>query len=86
MLHGSIEKRATVTSKGQVTIPVEIRKALGLKDGDPVTFTYEGGVVTIRSAHKPTLTELLQGFDPEKHRHGPEDRFWDDEPRGREAL
>jgi AbrB family looped-hinge helix DNA binding protein len=29
---------ATVTSKGQITIPVEVRKELGLKAGDRVDF------------------------------------------------
>lgn len=32
------EQTTTVTKKGQVTIPVEIRKALGLKQGDHVAF------------------------------------------------
>lgn len=32
---------AAVTSKGQITIPVEVRKKLGLKPGDRVNF-YEG--------------------------------------------
>jgi AbrB family looped-hinge helix DNA binding protein len=27
---------ATLTSKGQITIPVEIRRALGLKSGDRI--------------------------------------------------
>lgn len=38
---------ATVTSKGQVTIPKEVRDALGLRAGAKVTFTVEpnGGVV-----------------------------------------
>jgi|SRR5277367_7021265 len=29
---------ATMTSKGQITIPIEVRKALGLKAGDKVDF------------------------------------------------
>ncbi len=29
----------TITSKGQVTIPVEIRKAMGLRIGDEIVFT-----------------------------------------------
>ena len=32
---------AKVTSKGQITIPVEVRKALGLKPGSEILF-YEG--------------------------------------------
>ena len=78
--------RATVTSKGQVTIPVAVRRVLGLADGGPVEFAEEGGVVTLRSARKPTLSELLAGFDPARHRHTAEERVWDDEPRGNETL
>jgi len=29
---------ATVTSKGQITIPIEVRKKLGLKSGDQINF------------------------------------------------
>jgi antitoxin PrlF len=29
---------ATVTSKGQITIPIEVRKKLGLKSGDKIDF------------------------------------------------
>jgi AbrB family looped-hinge helix DNA binding protein len=36
--------RAKVTSKGQITIPVEIRKSLGVKPGDKLRFEpHEGG-------------------------------------------
>ncbi len=30
--------KSTVSSKGQITIPVEIRRLLGLKEGTPVVF------------------------------------------------
>lgn len=30
--------RAKVTSKGQITVPVEIRKSLGIKSGDTIRF------------------------------------------------
>lgn len=37
---------AKITSKGQVTIPVEVRKKLGLQEGSYVTFTEcDGGVI-----------------------------------------
>lgn len=32
---------ATVTSKGQITIPVEVRKKLGLKAGDQINFFWD---------------------------------------------
>ena len=39
-----------LTSKGQVTIPVEIRRALGLRPRDRVAFTLTDGVATVRPA------------------------------------
>ncbi len=39
-----------LTSKGQATIPVEIRNALRLKQGDTVLFELERGTVTLRRA------------------------------------
>ncbi|HUU01463.1 MAG TPA: AbrB/MazE/SpoVT family DNA-binding domain-containing protein [Myxococcota bacterium] len=44
---------ATLTSKGQITIPKEIRDALGLENGDRVAFRLrEDGVVEL---HPETL-------------------------------
>ena len=34
----SISSHARVTTKGQVTIPVEIRRALGIEEGDELVF------------------------------------------------
>ncbi|VWC86934.1 AbrB family transcriptional regulator [Burkholderia lata] len=31
---------ATITSKGQVTIPVDVRNQLGLRSGDRIEFSY----------------------------------------------
>jgi AbrB family looped-hinge helix DNA binding protein len=39
-----------VTSKGQVTIPVEIRERLGLLPDSEVEFVVEGNAVRIRKA------------------------------------
>ena len=39
-----------LTSKGQATIPVEVRKALRLKEGDRVIFEMKSGKVTVRKA------------------------------------
>jgi hypothetical protein len=51
-----------------------------------VVFTLGDGMLTLRSARKPSLGELLAGFDPAKHRHGPDERLWDDSPLGKESL
>jgi antitoxin PrlF len=39
-----------LTSKGQATIPVEVRKTLRLKEGDSVVFEMDKGKVTLRRA------------------------------------
>ena len=39
---------ATITSKGQVTIPAAIRERFGLKQGDRVDFVVEGDEVRMR--------------------------------------
>lgn len=39
---------STVTGKGQTTIPGPIRKALGIKPGDRLTYDVEGDRVSIR--------------------------------------
>lgn len=38
---------STLTSKGQVTIPAEVRRRLGLQPGDHVAFIVEGGAVRL---------------------------------------
>ena len=37
-----------MTSKGQVTVPIEVRRQLGLRQGDRVAFDVEDGVATLR--------------------------------------
>jgi AbrB family looped-hinge helix DNA binding protein len=39
---------STISSKGQVTIPVNVRRRLGLKEGDRVEFAFEGGKAVLR--------------------------------------
>ena len=53
---------AKVTSKGQITIPVAIRRALGLKDGDKVMFIEQEGMVIMMNASLDALLEAQQAF------------------------
>jgi antitoxin PrlF len=41
---------STISSKGQITVPLEIRRRLGLKEGDRVEFVVEGEKTIIRPA------------------------------------
>lgn len=50
---------ATITSKGQVTIPVKVRQYLGLKDSDKVVFVVEEeGNVLLTVPRYPTVASL----------------------------
>lgn len=40
--------KATITSKGQITLPVGIRRQMGLREGDILEFTLESGVTTVQ--------------------------------------
>jgi len=44
---------STISSKGQITVPREIRLRLGLKEGDRVEFVIENGCTIIRPARGP---------------------------------
>ena len=43
---------ATITSKGQITVPLAVRTRLGLAAGDRVEFVTEGGQTIIKPARK----------------------------------
>jgi AbrB family looped-hinge helix DNA binding protein len=43
-----------MTSKGQVTVPVEVRRALGIDEGDTLVFEVAGAYATMRK-RRPTL-------------------------------
>lgn len=51
--------KATMTSKGQLTIPKDVRDRLGLKSGDRVVFDFQDGVVHLRVEHRRSLGELM---------------------------
>jgi len=60
---------AKLTSKGQATIPKEIRDYLDLKPGDRILFVQQDGEVILRPVTR-TLLEMRGTIQP---RHTPED-------------
>lgn len=61
---------AKVTSKGQVTIPIEIRKKLGIKNGDKILFVEEAGKIYMLNSSMDALREAQRTFAGEAERLG----------------
>ncbi len=58
--------KAKLTSKGQITIPREVREQLGLKVGDKLLFEVEEDTIRLRVLKSRPLGEL-KGSLPAKH-------------------
>lgn len=50
---------AAVTSKGQITIPVDVRQAMGLQPQDRVVFTVMPDGTTVMRAKTRSLKDLI---------------------------
>ena len=61
---------AKITSKGQVTIPIDIRKKLGLKNGDKVLFVEEAGRIYMINSSMDAFREAQMEFAGEADRVG----------------
>ncbi len=53
---------AKVTTKGQITIPREVRTKLGVKAGDKVLFIEEAGKIVIMNSSMAALKEIQNEF------------------------
>ena len=53
-----------ITSKGQVTIPKEIRETLNLIEGDRLIFLVEGDKVVLRKVGSEKLSDILSTRRP----------------------
>jgi antitoxin PrlF len=60
---------STLTSKGQTTIPREIRTLLGLRENDRIVYEIEDGKVAIKPA--PSVHELYAVLKPHIRRKRP---------------
>ncbi len=60
MLANAFVDNAKVMAKGQVTIPKDVREALGVASGDRISFIVEGGAVRIVNSAVYAM-QMLQG-------------------------
>jgi len=61
---------ARISIKGQVTIPVEIRKKLGLKDGDKVVFMDKNGEIVLMNSNRLAFEEFQRDMVGEAKKAG----------------
>lgn len=68
---------ATVSSKGQVVIPAEVRKQLGIQQGDKILFVLgDEGQIELKGVKYPTVASL-RGAAGKLERAA----FWEEMPK-----
>lgn len=56
-----IQNIATLTSKGQITLPKPIRQALGVEVGEKLAFSLRGGEVVVTRVDTPVFEDSAIG-------------------------
>ncbi len=64
---------AKVTSQGQITIPADIRRLLGIQPGGKVVFIQDGDKVMMANATIEAFTQMQRAFAGEAERLGLKD-------------
>lgn len=64
---------AKVTSKGQITIPIDIRRKLGVKEGDKILFVEDRGRIVMMNSSMEALHRAQDAFAGEADRVGLKD-------------
>ena len=59
---------AKITSKGQITLPISIRKELNLKDGSKVAFIEKDGVYILVNPVTLAINDVRKAFEGEAER------------------
>ncbi len=57
-----MQKQATITSKGQITVPREVRRVLGLRTGDKLLFESDGKGVRVRPIRNRSAFSKYRGI------------------------
>jgi AbrB family looped-hinge helix DNA binding protein len=59
---GAFMNLAKISANGQVTVPVEIRRKLHLKEGDKLLFIERGGEIVINNASATAIVRAQAAF------------------------
>ncbi|PYU13346.1 MAG: hypothetical protein DMG29_12075 [Acidobacteria bacterium] len=57
-----MKKQARITSKGQITVPQEILRALGVRPGDKLLFEKDDAGVRVRAVRTKSPFEKYRGI------------------------
>ncbi len=57
-----MQKLSKITSKGQVTVPVEVRRLLGVKEGDKLMFEQDEYGVRVRPVRGKSTFSKYRGI------------------------
>ena len=57
-----MQKQARVTSKGQITVPREVRRMLGVRSGDKLLFESDGTGVRVRPVRNRSAFSKYRGI------------------------
>jgi AbrB family looped-hinge helix DNA binding protein len=57
-----MQNNAKITSKGQITIPLKIRQALGVKEGDRLVFEQNGDEIVVRPEKRESKFAKYKGI------------------------
>jgi len=57
-----MQKESKITSKGQITVPIEVRRILGVRPGDRLRFESDTNGVHIRPVRSQSVFEKYRGI------------------------
>jgi antitoxin PrlF len=57
-----MQKQSKITSKGQITVPIEVRRILGVRAGDRLLFESDGEGVRIRPVRSKSVFSKYRGI------------------------